>query len=218
MVKIGQIVIALLALPALAACSGVLGIEPAELDPRLQGSGGKAGTGGTAGASAVDAGQGAVSCAEYCGVLQKNCTAPTEVFVSVAGCLAACKTLPLGTRADTSGNTVGCRLHYATSAGTIGEKDANCSAAGPGGNSVCGTNCDGFCSIVQATCSGIYATERICNLACERIPDKQSYNDTILTGNSVQCRLYHASAATVDQALHCPHTDFAKPGPCGPAQ
>jgi hypothetical protein len=234
MARIRHIVVALLAMPALASCAGVLGIETAELDPSLGGAGGSSGAGGAAGSAGkggkggADAGPAPVSCAEYCDAVQKNCTPAdpaagtpaTQVYISTAACLAVCKTLPLGTRDDTSGNTVGCRLHYATSASTVGEKEANCSAAGPGGNSVCGTNCDGFCAIVQATCSGIYASERACNskLSCGVLPDRQTYNDTMTSGDSVQCRLYHASAATVDPALHCPHVEIGWVGPCGPAR
>ncbi len=125
--------------------------------------------------------------------------------------------MPPGQRSDRAGNTVGCRLHFAESAAVI-EKEFNCSAAGPGGNGVCGENCDGFCAIDHAVCPEIYATADLCQTACATFPATgTSYNDSIQTGNTVECRLYHVTAAAgIDAPSHCPHTDVGRPGPpCG---
>jgi hypothetical protein len=53
-----------------------------------------------------------------------------------------------------------------------------------------------------------------CAGVCQRLPDNGGYDSSIQKGNSVQCRLYHASAATLDPTVHCPHV--AGVGPCSP--
>jgi hypothetical protein len=58
-----------------------------------------------------------------------------------------------------------------------------------------------------------------CLPQCERIidisdpPYNVSYGDiTVQKGDSVQCRLFHVSAATINEVLHCPHA--AGQAPC----
>jgi hypothetical protein len=45
-------------------------------------------------------------------------------------------------------------------------------------------------------------------------PDNLRFNASIDEGDSLQCRLYHVSAATLDPVLHCPHAGGAPP--CAP--
>lgn len=123
-----------LLLSPLAGCAGILDIQDATHDPLL------------------DPGGGETLCEKYCAAVQRNCTAAFEQYISTEVCLDVCSHLPPGTEADDATNTAGCRLHYANSAGTVGEKDINCPAAGPGGNGICGTNCEGLCAIAFPTC------------------------------------------------------------------
>jgi hypothetical protein len=51
-----------------------------------------------------------------------------------------------------------------------------------------------------------------CLDACAPLADTGSYDDSQQTGYTVQCRLYHVTAATLDPTLHCPHVDGI--GPC----
>lgn len=199
------------------ACSSVLGIQEAHLKKTTDDAG------GTGGSASMDAGGPAAEiarkkplCAAYCAAAMANCKGPQELYPDVKFCLAVCDALPLGNRGDTSGNTVGCRLHFAESAAAI-EKQFNCSAAGPGGNDVCGPNCEGFCSIVEDICPEIYADKLACLAGCRTFPPLGDYNDSIMSGNSLECRIYHSTAAAgIDRDQHCPHTDVKRVGsPCG---
>ncbi|HVW30102.1 MAG TPA: hypothetical protein VHC69_32310 [Polyangiaceae bacterium] len=178
--------------PLAASCASILGIEKADLET----------------ASTSDAG--GSLCDEYCSKALANCSGQFELYPTRDFCLAVCAALPEGKRTDTSGNTVGCRLHFAESAAVV-EKPVNCSAAGPGGNGVCGDNCESWCTLESQICPSIYASTADCLAACNTFPVLGSYNDTLptQTGNSFECRLYHVTAAAgIDPVLHCPHTDI----------
>ena len=69
------------------------------------------------------------------------------------------------------------------------------------------TLCDTFCSIVQANCTGgnqQYADANACQTACAQFPTNGNTGDT--SGDTVQCRIYHAQAAAGSPVVHCPHT------------
>jgi hypothetical protein len=127
-------------------------------------------------------------------------------------CLAVCATIPLGTAADTSGNTVGCRASRANAAAA--NPTAQCPQAGPGGAGTCGSNCQGFCQIVVASCTGAnqqYASSAACMTACAGFTDNVAFNASVQTGNTLACRLYHSTETTQDPATHCPHTAANSP-------
>jgi hypothetical protein len=44
-----------------------------------------------------------------------------------------------------------------------------------------------------------------CMAACATVPDLGAYDFSIESGNSIQCRLYHVSAASLVPSTHCPH-------------
>lgn len=190
-------------IPAIVACASVLDIQTARHDPALDNGG-------------ADSGMGSL-CNQYCDTVMASCTQGFEQYLSKPVCLKICAQLPPGSPADDAGNSVGCRLHYAQSAGLAGELGFNCPAAGPGGNGICGTNCEGLCTVDLKTCTGnnaTYAFQQECLSACAAVPDIGNptdggtpvpYNTSIASGFSVQCRLYHLAAAQSDPALHCPH-------------
>jgi hypothetical protein len=226
MAKLRLVLLGLSVLPGFVGCASVLGIETATHDPQLDtaGSGNKGGSGngGSAGAGgAVDVPDGGDLCSTYCDTVMANCPAPAQQYVSKAVCMKICARLDPGQPGDDSGNTINCRLHYAESAATAGEVADNCSAAGPGGaqqgvTTVCGSYCEGLCRIALDTCKGaerVFNSVSECVSSCAGIPDLGDYNDTITDGNSVQCRLYHVSAAQIDPVIHCPHVTGLV-GPC----
>lgn len=176
-------------------CAQVLGIEEATLDP-------------TIGAPPLDAG--VPTCDRYCDVVQRNCAGPLEQYPTRDTCLSTCALLPVGTLGDSGGNTVGCRLRYAESAGEF-EAAVNCPAAGPAGNGICGTNCEGFCTIALAACDTTLFTVDTCAGACTRLRDLGTYDDSMQTGPEVQCRVYHATVASRDPEVHCQHAAGAPP-------
>jgi hypothetical protein len=178
------------------SCSSVLGIEDAQCDPALPDC-------NVNGPSVV--------CRDYCAKVMANCTEANAVYEGVATCYAVCKALEPGDPGDDSGNTVRCRLHQAEEAGPEGvnEPAQHCPGAGPGGQGpngevLCATNCDGYCSIMQRVCDD-YGSLGACKAACGKVPDLGGYDTSHSEGDSVQCRLWHVSAAADEPNPHCLH-------------
>lgn len=224
MTKLGYLVLALSVAPGFVGCASVLGIETATHDPKLDTAGagnGGSGNGGTGAGGDVDSAGDKPLCERYCDTVAASCPVPNEQYTSRAVCLKICARLDPGQPGDDSGNTINCRLHYAESAASTGETALNCSAAGPGGANadtpnLCGSYCEGLCRIAADTCRGaqvVFSSISECVTACSSIPDLGNYADSIDSGNSVQCRLYHVSAAQIDPVLHCPHVGGLV-GPC----
>jgi hypothetical protein len=168
------------------------------------GSGGVAGAGGSA--PAVEE---APLCERYCNTVAAACTGDNEQYASIGACLAVCALLDPGDDVAL-GNTVECRLARAELAQTTGEPASYCFSAGPGGAGVCGSNCDGFCAIMAQKCTLMGSFDN-CLPLCAQVPDlsvappRTTYHTALQDGDSVQCRLYHVTAATIDPVTHCSH-------------
>jgi hypothetical protein len=167
-------------------CAQVIGIQDAKLED-----------------ASTDAPQSL--CELYCSKVMEFCTGGLQVYAKVETCMLACEKFPPGQSGDVSGNSVECRLRNAELADTTGEPQTHCPAAGPGGNGGCGSNCEGSCTLMLATCPGFFASSTECESACAAVPDMGGFNVSQQSGNSMQCRLYHVSAAQLDPTTHCPH-------------
>ena len=177
-------ILALLA--GIAACNGILDIEERAFDPDLS--------------AAADP-----ACADYCAAAMDACQGDLAVYASLESCPGTCRRLPKGKPGDQSGNTVECRLERAKLALATGEASSCCPSAGPGGEGTCGTNCEGFCSIMVPVCgSDWFKNSAECLAACESVPDNHDYSILVPYEDSIQCRLYHVTSATV-ATEHCPH-------------
>jgi len=197
--------------PALSlGCASVLGLPDRELDPTFtdESDAGDAGDGGTD----------SPACLAYCAQVAKSCIGPNTVYASQAVCLAVCATLPPGSSATPTGNTLACRAEQARLAETTGEVKLYCPPAGPGGGSgddggapLCGSNCDGYCTLMEEICPTIFPTHQTCIESCSSVPDIGGYNIALMEGDTIQCRLYHVSAATQGADVHCPHASGIKP-------
>ena len=148
----------------------------------------------------------------------QNCKPPFAVYTSLEACLAVCQVLPAGDPDAQIGNNVACRLRNAQLANTTGEPDIHCPVAGPGGLGTCGSNCEGYCVIVSQVCSAGFSLQFEslvdCNRQCEALTDSGAFDVTQKAGNTVGCRLWHSSAASLDPGTHCPHALGAPP--CAP--
>lgn len=157
-------------------------------------------------------------CDSYCDDMMEACTGARAQYRDRAQCLKICEMLPEGTLGKVNENTVACRAKYVGDArysnGT--ELDAYCRRAGPGGAGFCGSNCDGYCTLMMQVCSGSdvgvyqFASESDCLDVCEGLPSAETgysiSNPEIADGNHVECRLFHvASAAMLDPEEHCEH-------------
>jgi hypothetical protein len=179
-------------------------------------TGGVAGAGGSAPSETEDEPE-LTLCDRYCDTIAEACPEPYQQYTTPAACRAVCAKLPPGQPGERSVNTVECRLARAELARDTGEPGPYCFSAGPGGASVCGTDCDGYCSIMTQACPQLLGVMEECLAACERVPnvsdppDNTPYEISVQAGNSIQCRLFHVSAATVDAVMHCGHAAGSTP-------
>ncbi len=192
---------------SVGACAQVLGIEDAQVDPSL-GSSQSAPTQIESDAGSTP--EPMTTCERYCQTVTQTCTGQFAQYTTHDTCLGVCQLLPEGNEGDTSGNSVSCRLNAAGQAPL--EPSFYCPVAGPGGNGVCGTNCEGLCSVVETLCSEELVNEQItdCEAVCLTLPDDGLFSVApeaeFYEGKHVQCRLYHASNATAgDTEKHCQH-------------
>jgi hypothetical protein len=172
------------------------------------------------------------SCATYCTNIQANCTAANAQYPDPAHCMAACAAFPVGLAADTSGNTLGCRVYH-SGAPAMMDPATHCVHAGPGGDKTsaaapgtCGDACTSFCEIEIKACGvtgdaggfGQYASQTDCVTKCANFNKVNLYGVTS-KGDSLACRLYHATNAAITgmQNPHCAHTAETPTGPCAGA-
>lgn len=140
-----------------------------------------------------------------------NCTTNYTQYPSMDSCLGSCAGFPSGNPGETTGNSRACRAYYATGANS--GPPSYCARAGPTGGNVCGTLCEGFCSIVQNSCTALnqaYANLTACMGSCDVFAaGAGGYNTSATLGDTLECRVYQATvAATADgglEAAYCPH-------------
>jgi hypothetical protein len=219
-------------LASLSACQAIAGIDERHyVAPGTAGTSAAghaaAGGGGRAGAGADTFGL----CPEYCKQVTDRCTADYAVYGDMTECSSVCMNLDQGTRKDGSGsNTVGCRLNAALAIST--EPAVDCPIAGPGGSGTCGDNCDSYCTLMSKACSADefkmfwLGDVALCASKCRGLRDRAMDPDLSSTdsrfsalntsardhnGDTIQCRLFHASAASAPTGAptHCWHAALA---------
>ncbi len=159
------------------------------------------------GGSAIDAtpggsdGQAAASCDEYCASIMASCTDELAQYRDLATCLASCALFPAGEPGADSGDSLACRVTHAALA--VDEADPHCRHAGPSGGGVCGAPCDAYCDLMQGVCE-LYSDDAECMETCAGFPEVGMYSSAPGhgRGDSVECRILHATLATED-TVHC---------------
>ncbi|OGQ09969.1 MAG: hypothetical protein A2138_20810 [Deltaproteobacteria bacterium RBG_16_71_12] len=156
-------------------------------------------------ADTCGAGVQTATCASYCATISANCTGGSEQYGSEAECLDFCEANAVhwteGTDvADSGDHSLGCREWHAIGA----NNDAHCVHAGPTGGGVCGDLCETYCHAMDTYCNGSYADYDTCLTACAAFAPDGNVNAA--TGDTVQCRIYHAGFAW-DDNTHCDHAD-----------
>jgi hypothetical protein len=145
-------------------------------------------------------------CTVYCDAVQANCTGEQQQYASAVTCMTVCEVLEAGELGDTGVNTVECRLARAELARATGEPVNYCASAGPGGAGACGNNCAAYCDLMGDACPEQLGDRDACLDACNAVPVAQGrFNTAYDVGNTLQCRLFHVSAATLDPVTHCNH-------------
>jgi hypothetical protein len=155
----------------------------------------------------------ALTCAAYCMAIQAACTTSNQQYGAEGTCETACPAFALGTSGDVAGDTLGCRVHETELAAASPAAAAiHCRRAGPGGDGVCGTNCDGFCDLAMMFCSAannaqIYPSRDACLADCAAHATDMPYTTgdpgRTDTGNEVACQLYHGVMAADAPGEHC---------------
>jgi len=200
--------------------------------PHAGGGAGESAVGASAGTSESTAGAGGgdapsepSTCQAYCDAVLDNCTGKYEQYRTLGQCLEVCKLLPLGTPGDGNANSVECRIRQARFAES--EAFLYCKSAGPLGAGKCGSNCESYCSLMDATCTkdttagnielSYFDDSQACLSNCAALPDdptgpmqyssSATIEPTNLVGNNVYCRTYHVTAGIEQDAAseHCPH-------------
>ncbi len=174
----------------------------------------------------------ALSCSAYCTAVMAACTGGHAQYVSNDACLNACAHIPLGTAADTSGNTLGCRAYHAMLAAST--PAPHCWHAGPYGYGACGDECESFCTLATTWCTPAggfdggappYADDTACKTSCAGYKQIDSADGGLgldggynaqgpASGNTLDCREYHLGASFAGgamQALHCQHPGANSP-------
>jgi len=162
----------------------------------------------------------APDCAEFCRFNIAGCTGDLAVYESTQQCMAVCAALPPGTNGDRDENTMGCRHWHIFNSIRI-DAAAHCAHTGPGGDGHCGLdttgktgNCESYCILAEKACgagfAAKYASQTACQLDCSTQPDTfgakidSKYRlAAAVSGNTLQCRLLHASRALTDDTA-CP--------------
>lgn len=163
-----------------------------------------------------DDGDSDLSCDSYCTSIMANCSGTNQQFGSMEQCMSSCSHYPVGKAEDTTGNTLGCRTYHAGSPAKNVPAE-HCIHAGPGGAGPCGSNCEGFCTLVLGSCTGANAQYggdmNTCMAACSGFAVMPLYSTSQTSGNTLSCRLYHASVASEMPDTHCAHTAVTS-APC----
>lgn len=173
----------------------------------------------------------ALDCTTYCTHLAADCT-DANAQITAANCMGTCAAFPLGTQADTSMNTLGCRNYHLQNIEVRNMSAAtHCAHAGPIGGlagaatGVCGNACDAFCAADAKICgtdaapvtiggtevTNRYADAAACMAACTGFTKTPEASPTVTSGNTFACRIYHltnAAAQTTAAGIntHCGHT------------
>jgi hypothetical protein len=180
----------------------------------------------------------APDCEGYCAIYRSACKGDSSnPFVSAglsndsAGtqseCIAKCQGIPpmpssgyTSEAGKGSGDTLGCRLYYATAA--VSDPTANCDFAGIRPSSACrdespDPSCDNFCLALNTACKGdlsVYEPGDQCQKVCAATAP--GTKDSIETEDTIACRTAHAfNALLVKASDHCPHTGPLGAGVCG---
>lgn len=199
--------------------------------------------------AAIDTAQVQLDCSSYCREIQANCTARNAQYSDVEHCAAACASFAIegGKITDTSGNTLGCRIFYASGPART-TPESSCAAAGPVGDQISaappgtcsgGNVCTSFCALQIRACGAQdaplpgdprdgdnnhlfqYQNMADCMRLCVGFDRTHVYTATA-TGNSLACRVAQATSAALSVApagvMYCAYTGADAKGPCvGPA-
>ena len=95
---------------------------------------------------------------------------------------------------------------------------AACGSNSPSGSdaAVQAASCTSYCTTITSACTGAtlsqYGSMATCMASCNHFPVGTAGDQS---GDSLQCRAYHATAAVADPNTHCVHAGPSGAGVCG---
>ncbi|MCC7072988.1 MAG: hypothetical protein IT383_16825 [Deltaproteobacteria bacterium] len=141
-------------------------------------------------------------CDVYCDAAMGNCTGGNALYGDRNACLASCGQIPsIGDVNSPSGDSIQCRLYHLGAA--KGDPAVHCPHGGYTGANQCGTWCQVYCDLMDRNCPNQFTGPANCDTACGAFGTNGNIDDA--TGDTVQCRIFHASVATGDADVHCTH-------------
>ena len=155
-----------------------------------------------------------ISCPRYCSDIATVCTGDNAQFADTLTCSKFCAQMTLGTLANSSEDSVACRLTNVSNAKEPGSEHDSCIRAGVATNCGAGNGdpqCEAFCKLDRSLCGDLaYKSQAECTTACAAW-SKVFTGPTIgSTGDTLQCRVYHMQLSQTgneaDRITHCPHT------------
>jgi hypothetical protein len=172
---------------------------------------------GIAGVEDVSFAGDADACSSYCSTLKEACPGDRAVYEDDETCSKVCQLFKAGSSDKPAGNTRACRADQADLALSLdfSENEPHCSAAGPGGGDICtadpmSPHCDGYCRVYMEACTSItklwgFDTFDECTTQCAGLPRAGIYTAAAghEGGDTVACRLYHATLAMEDPDINC---------------
>ncbi len=205
---------------ALGACQSLAGIE----DRTFTGNAGDAGDTGDGGALPPTE-----QCQKYCSLAKDVCGGTNALYADDSTCLGICALLLPGEEIEPQGNTVACRINQLEVAQQVtpGEPATlpdYCAKAGPGGNGTCGSNCESYCQLYAGACQAdqpqlgnTQYNQKTCVAKCQGLTNLDTFDwMSNYSGDTLQCRLAHTSAATVNPGEHCVHAQLQAQGQANP--
>lgn len=151
-------------------------------------------------------------CEDYCDLITEHCSGPLAQYSDRNSCLSTCDAMPLGDAVAHSGHTIMCRTFTAATAELT--PATTCTKAGPGGDGVCGSNCESFCAMAAEICTDenqAFASAAECLTACAAYNPMPAFDASKTGGDTFACRLYHLTAAASAPETHCPHIGPVSP-------
>jgi hypothetical protein len=150
-------------------------------------------------------------CSKYCDLMQERCEGEHAQYASKEDCLAFCEHIPAGDPSDLKESSPGmyCRQTYAGSP-SLASPEKYCAAAGPFGGGICGDRCTAFCEVALSACApdggaAPYPSVPKCKTECVGYSYKEAGADGggegldgPMTGDTLNCRLYHLRRAVMD--------------------
>ena len=143
------------------------------------------------------------ACEVYCDRAMTNCG---DLYADAETCMNICATFrDDGAPNAVDGNSVQCRTYHANLP-AADNPGLHCGHASLTGGDTCGDYCEVYCDNIEGNCGDFnqYPDRASCMGACAGM--NADGEDTAVSGNSLQCRIYHSGYPAQLQAdLHCTH-------------